>query len=787
MAQTWNPIRANFSGSNSASYAASRALAGMTNSANNIHRGIVADAAAEDAKNRQARLDAQRQQELDYQHGRQQILDTRAKAEWDQKQGDRTATQKYYSILDGTAASTIDQANNPLIQAHVKDASLTQAENEMLSGVKGTGLDLSKPDAAKKILLGAGYDSGEVQGLLDKYGRATVLSNQLGTIDKTKLLHQTRGELSAAGIKYLQDHNMAIPKDVRTKAEAVRAAEVSAKALDEKNIRAQMTATTKELDQLNRDKAKILAKGTGYSRGGGRSGYRGKSYVSSKTTVKQKLSDAQDLVTKWGLKSVIGLPTDAGQIQTWYDTMVSGGGDPSKAISPDKAIYIIDNSINHEATGNTVDTDKASVIGLAKQYDKVFSKSHYKGKKGNMTEFNTIVANKTAELAALRDRLNSRSSSTLYDQRQNKLKDILGTLHVDSKKVPDKVDEFGQSVAGNAAAELRMLQQSDQRYKDEQSSNQGGSQGTARSRFDVLYKKGDKTKKDWADLNRIAKQLDSAGGVAETKPTTSVLGGYSKAPSAPSMVSTPLPNNPKPGYKVLEDQIGGFLHTTGQILSPALDMAKQSYYGLKHVINDPKPSPLRAGLAVANNTAAGMIQIAGSPYTAVKMATDWLMTGKSNGSKFDKMAEDARTSAVRELANAGVTDPTTQQVIMTMSDMLAPGGAGKAVKPFVKGARGVLATDGLGAELKAADKAARKLVKKSAKKAARNDALLARKARQAGIAERRAEDAKIEIERLRQAQRKIYEKRGSKPLTDGNEAELNRLDKQIKDLHQFIK
>jgi len=76
----------------------------------------------------------------------------------------------------------------------------------------------------------------------------------------------------------------------------------------------------------------------------------------------------------------------------------------------------------------------------------------------------------------------------------------------------------------------------------------------------------------------------------------------------------------------------------------------------------------------------------------------------------------------------------------------------------------------------------------------REDAILTRKAKQAErvarqvkIAERRSKDAAGEIEQLRQVQRKIYIKRGSKPLTKGNEAELNRLDEQIGYLRQFIK
>ena len=90
-------------------------------------------------------------------------------------------------------------------------------------------------------------------------------------------------------------------------------------------------------------------------------------------------------------------------------------------------------------------------------------------------------------------------------------------------------------------------------------------------------------------------------------------------------------------------------------------------------------SALKPAAAVLNNTAAGMLQIAGSPYTAVKLFTDWLITGETSGSVFDKNAKQAYTTAVQVLKDSGIENPTAQQVIMLVSDIMAPGGAGKAV------------------------------------------------------------------------------------------------------------
>ena len=103
-----------------------------------------------------------------------------------------------------------------------------------------------------------------------------------------------------------------------------------------------------------------------------------------------------------------------------------------------------------------------------------------------------------------------------------------------------------------------------------------------------------------------------------------------------------------------------------------------------------------AAVGVLNNMAASSIEIAGSPYTVAKMLTDWLTTGTQQGSAFTKNAKAAEAIAKKLLNEAGVKNPTTQEVILIGSELLIPGGsiknaikqgpiaASKAVKKLVK-------------------------------------------------------------------------------------------------------
>lgn len=141
------------------------------------------------------------------------------------------------------------------------------------------------------------------------------------------------------------------------------------------------------------------------------------------------------------------------------------------------------------------------------------------------------------------------------------------------------------------------------------------------------------------------------------------------APAAPVMPAVAKKTAPTPGYQVIADAAGS-LGTT------AMSMLKDSPVG--YLMNG--KSTVKPAVAVLNNTAAGMLQIAGSPYTATKLFTDWLTTGETSDSVFDSNAKQAYATAVQALNEYGIKNPTEQQVIMLVSDMMAPGGASKVVK-----------------------------------------------------------------------------------------------------------
>lgn len=143
----------------------------------------------------------------------------------------------------------------------------------------------------------------------------------------------------------------------------------------------------------------------------------------------------------------------------------------------------------------------------------------------------------------------------------------------------------------------------------------------------------------------------------------------STAPDAPIMPKVTSKNVPKPGYELLAD-------AAVDIGKTAKSMVMQSPVGMLFNGN----SALKPAAAVLNNTAAGMLQIAGSPYTAAKLFTDWMVTGKTEDSVFDANAKQAYTTAITALNEYGIKNPTEQQIIMLVSDMMAPGGAAKTVK-----------------------------------------------------------------------------------------------------------
>ena len=152
------------------------------------------------------------------------------------------------------------------------------------------------------------------------------------------------------------------------------------------------------------------------------------------------------------------------------------------------------------------------------------------------------------------------------------------------------------------------------------------------------------------------------------------------APDAPAMPATFSNDSaPKPGYKILAD-------AAVDVGKTAKSMIMDSPIG--GLLNSNK-SVVKPATAVLNNTAAGMLQIAGSPYTATKLFTDWLVTGKTEDSIFDANAKAAYTTAVSALSDAGIKNPTEQQIVMLVSDVMSPGGSGKAIKNVLPKAAGL--------------------------------------------------------------------------------------------------
>lgn len=123
------------------------------------------------------------------------------------------------------------------------------------------------------------------------------------------------------------------------------------------------------------------------------------------------------------------------------------------------------------------------------------------------------------------------------------------------------------------------------------------------------------------------------------------------------------------GTKDTYNQAKGAVSLARDVVMPAVE-------GVFGKTDDKK---LQAGADLIKNSAGGMVEIAGSPYTAAKRFTDWLVYGESQGdSVFQKIATNTRDQAVQSLKEAGVTDPSDQQVAMFVSDALMPGGAGVA-------------------------------------------------------------------------------------------------------------
>jgi len=143
----------------------------------------------------------------------------------------------------------------------------------------------------------------------------------------------------------------------------------------------------------------------------------------------------------------------------------------------------------------------------------------------------------------------------------------------------------------------------------------------------------------------------------------------------PSLITEP--EKQKTGFQILGG--GAYNQATGALR----DIVMPAVQGVENMFGSNKTA--KAGLALANNTAAGMNEILMSPYTVTKAGIDWLYTGKIEKGIFSKQAEDARATAISALKDAGVENPTSQEILMIMSDTLAPiAGTGKAVSSGIK-------------------------------------------------------------------------------------------------------
>lgn len=523
--QTWNSVRANFSGSSQASYAANRALAGMTNSANNIHRQIVADAAAEDAKKRQAMLDGQRLDELAYQHNRQKIADDRANTLYDQKQNDRNATLLFNKIMSTDNQSKVDFAHNKIIQDKVRDATLTDEEAKWVNGVH----DLSNVDQATKELYAAGANKEQAQAVLSKFNRGLVLGQNMDTAVNTPVLQENRVEKMQRAVKAVTGAGYQVPTTLTDRLDKARAAQVAAKKASRDSLLAQINAVNKSINTVELAKAKAQSKSTSYSTGKN-GGYRGKSFLGAKTTPSDYLSIIQHKVDPGGIG------WDAHVASTIFNNLLEAST-PDDPISPDKAAYITGMLVDPGGLGNNFykgDKAKSVAKAAAKKYDEVYGKNggyvnSLLAKKGSMSGFDNILAGDRKSLLALSDKLAS-LDKTADEVRNDKLRLLFGRptepnlnsggtsgdkTGTSTKAVPEQtkktgikqdVSETNTGLAAPSEVNAKLTKGDVLMLKNE---------------FYSLRDKPNKTEQDWKDLEESAKFLDSIG----VKPEGSAASG----------------------------------------------------------------------------------------------------------------------------------------------------------------------------------------------------------------------------------------------------------------------
>ena len=160
----------------------------------------------------------------------------------------------------------------------------------------------------------------------------------------------------------------------------------------------------------------------------------------------------------------------------------------------------------------------------------------------------------------------------------------------------------------------------------------------------------------------------------------------------PSTIAELYPKEQKPievrsGFKQIGDIMSEGLKTTYEegkkgAKEFVIPLVKPAYDNLFGKDGSQK---INTGKALLNNSAAGMLEIAGSPYTAMKRFTDYMVYGESQGdSVFQKNAQNARATAISELNKSGIENPSDQEIAMFVSDVLMPvGGLAKTGKTTI--------------------------------------------------------------------------------------------------------
>ena len=160
----------------------------------------------------------------------------------------------------------------------------------------------------------------------------------------------------------------------------------------------------------------------------------------------------------------------------------------------------------------------------------------------------------------------------------------------------------------------------------------------------------------------------------------------------PSIIAELFPKEQKPievisGFKQIGDIMSEGLKTTYEegkkgAKEFVIPLVKPAYDNLFGKDDSQK---INTGKALLNNSAAGMLEIAGSPYTAMKRFTDYMVYGESQGdSVFQKNAQNARATAISELNKSGIENPSDQEIAMFVSDVLMPvGGLAKTGKTAI--------------------------------------------------------------------------------------------------------